>query len=344
MFCPPGGFYIDPYTGVDKALITHAHSDHARWGSRQYLAHPDTVAIMKLRLGSSNNYQSIQYGEVLSINRVNVSFHPAGHILGSAQIRVEYKGEVWVAGGDYKLTDDGISQPFETVKCHTFITESTFGLPIYNWQPQAEIFDDIHDWWKRNAANGITSVLLGYSLGKAQRIIYNLNPEIGPIFLHGSIYNVNEALREACPVIPVYPKVDTAAKKDQFRNALIIAPPSAAGSPWLKRFYPYRLGVCSGWMALRGAKRRQAADKGFILSDHADWEELNTAVKETGCEHVITTHGYTEVFAEWLKDTGLSAEAKSTRFIGETNSQEEVVADDEYLQTDTAGEPGDIAL
>ncbi|MDZ4839240.1 MAG: ligase-associated DNA damage response exonuclease [Bacteroidota bacterium] len=326
MYCSVGQFYIDPYKGVDKAIISHGHGDHARYGSKHYLAHPDTVAIMNVRLGKVNNYQGLEYGEEININGVKISLHPAGHIIGSSQVRLEYQGEVWVFGGDYKTQDDGISQAFVPVPCHTFISECTFGLPIYNWKPQAEIFEDIHNWWLNNQQRGLASVILAYSLGKAQRIIHNLDLNTGPVYTHGSIYQLNKALREVGQNIPELPKVDLSIKnKGLYRNALIIAPPSSAGSPWLKRFSPFSLGVCSGWMALRGSKRRQAADKGFVLSDHADWVGLNSAIAATGCERVIATHGYTQIFAAWLREKGYDAFAQKTLFEDEEQSKEEVL-------------------
>jgi putative mRNA 3-end processing factor len=317
MYCAPGDFYIDPWRPVEKALITHAHGDHARFGHQTYLSHHDSIPIMKARLGF-NLYDGMSYGETRVINGVKVSFHPAGHIIGSAQIRLEYKGEVWVASGDYKTEFDGISPAFEPVKCHTFITESTFGLPIYNWSTQASIFEDINGWWQHNKERGIASIILAYSLGKAQRILHNVDRGIGPVFLHGAIYNMNNALIEHGIPLQKCAKVDASMKKELFRNALIIAPPSAAGSSWLKRFNPYSLGVASGWMAVRGARRWQSADKGFALSDHADWTGLNEAIKATGAERVIVTHGFTATFSKWLCEQGYDSRTVETQFVGET--------------------------
>ncbi|MGZ5281397.1 MAG: ligase-associated DNA damage response exonuclease [Bacteroidia bacterium] len=327
LYCAPGDFYIDPWKPVKRALITHAHGDHARWGHRYYLSHHDSIPIMQVRLGN-NNYDGVEFGETRDVNGVKVSFHPAGHIIGSAQIRLEYKGEIWVASGDYKTESDGFSPDFEPVKCHAFITESTFGLPIYNWQPQENIFNDINIWWKSNQERGMATVLCGYSLGKAQRILMNLDRSIGDIYLHGSIYNLHKALIEKGIQIPYYPKVDVTSKRDIYHKAMIIAPPSATGSAWLKRFTPYSLGVASGWMALRGAKRRKAADKGFILSDHADWNGLNWAVEATGAERVFVTHGYTSQFSAWLRGKGLDAKPVETLFedgTDELNEGEHIV-------------------
>jgi putative mRNA 3-end processing factor len=327
-YCPQGDFYIDPWRPVKNALITHAHSDHARYGHKYYLSHHDSIPVMQLRLGN-NHYEGVDFGEVRNINGVNVSFHPAGHIIGSAQIRLEYKGEVWVASGDYKIENDGLSPAFEPVKCHTFITESTFGLPIYQWNSQQQLFDEINGWWRHNQERDIASVLCAYSLGKAQRILYNLDQSIGPIYLHGTIFNMNKALVNAGMPIPDVPRADTGLKKDAFRKAMIIAPPSAAGSAWLRRFTPVSLGVASGWMAIRGTKRRRAADKGFALSDHADWQGLNDAVKVTGAERIYVTHGYSSQFSRWLCDLGYDAKPVETMFEGESA---------EILETDQAEE------
>ncbi len=317
MYCEPGGFYIDPWRPVERALITHAHSDHSRYGHKYYLSHHDSIPIMKARLGP-NLFEGLEYGEYRMINGVKVSFHPAGHIIGSAQIRLEHKGEVWVASGDYKTEDDGISPVFEPVKCDTFITESTFGLPVYNWSPQKAIFEDMNQWWQHNKERGIVSVILAYSLGKAQRILFNVDQNIGPIYLHGAIENMNNAVIEAGYKLPFSKKVEPGMKKDVFKGALIIAPPSAAGSAWLKKFNPYSLGVASGWMAVRGGRSWQSADKGFALSDHADWQGLNWAIKATGAERVIVTHGYTDVFSKWLCEKGYDARTVKTQFTGDS--------------------------
>jgi len=327
MYCGPGDFYIDPWRPVERALITHGHADHSRFGHKYYLSQQDTIPIMRARLGF-NLYEGVGYGEIRMINGVKVSFHPAGHIIGSAQIRVEYKGEVWVASGDYKTEDDGISPAFEPVRCDTFITESTFGLPVYNWNSQKAIFEDMNQWWQHNKERGIASVILAYSLGKAQRILFNIDHNIGPIYLHGAIENMNNAIIEAGYKLPFCQKVDMGMKKD-FKHALIIAPPSAAGSSWLKKFNPYSLGVASGWMAVRGGRSWQSADKGFALSDHADWQGLNWAIKLTGAERIIVTHGYTDVFSKWLCEKGYDARTVKTEFTGESPGSN--VVDDESI-------------
>lgn len=314
IYCPAGDFYIDPWKGVHRAVITHGHSDHARWGSNQYLAHHLSEPILRMRLGNDIALQTVAYGEAVSINGVKVSLHPAGHIVGSAQVRVEYNGEVWVFSGDYKTENDGLSTPFEPIRCHTFITECTFGLPVYHWKSQQEIFSDIHRWWQTNAENGKASVLIAYSLGKAQRLAANLDLDIGPVFCHGATYNVNERLRPYVPELPELPLVTAQIPRTDYRKALILAPQSAIGTPWLKRFEPYSLGIASGWCQLRGTVRRRNADRGFALSDHADWNGLLASIKATGAEQVFVTHGYTSVFARFLAEIGYQAAEVKTEY------------------------------
>lgn len=330
IFCEPAGIYIDPWKPVDKAVITHAHSDHARWGSNHYLAHHQSVPVLKYRLGNDISIQGLNYGEILNINRVKLSLHPAGHIIGSAQVRLEYNGEVWVVSGDYKLQDDGISTPYESLKCNHFITESTFGLPIYNFPIPLEIASDINNWWCKNKKEGRNSIIIGYALGKAQRIIKQLDPSIGKIFTHGAVANLNDVLSVFDLGLPQTQPANRAEKKT-LNGDIIVAPPSAIGTSWLKRFEPFSLGICSGWMQLRGARRRRGADRGFILSDHADWNQLNTAIKETGAENVYVTHGYKSIYAKWLREEyKLNAVEVDTLYEGENIEEvktEELVLD-----------------
>ncbi|HSH64353.1 MAG TPA: ligase-associated DNA damage response exonuclease [Bacteroidia bacterium] len=317
IFCETAGVYIDPWKPVDKAIITHAHSDHARWGNKQYLAHEQSIPVLKYRLGANIVAQGVQYEEEVWMNGVKISLHPAGHIIGSAQVRLEYKGEVWVVSGDYKLQHDGISLPYESIRCHHFITESTFGLPVYHFPSSEEVSADINKWWSTNKKNGKNSVIIGYALGKAQRIIRELNPAIGNIYTHGAIANLNEVLACYDLGLPFNQRVTEDTKK-KLNGDIIVAPPSAIGSPWLKRFEPYSLGICSGWMQLRGARRRRGADRGFVLSDHADWNQLNKAVKDTGAENIYVTHGYKSVYAKWLREEyKLNAVEVDTLYEGE---------------------------
>jgi putative mRNA 3-end processing factor len=323
IYCEHAGVYLDPWKPVDKAIITHGHSDHAYAGHHHYLCTSGAMPVIKHRLFLQDNIQTLEYGEVLQINGVGFSFHPAGHIPGSAQIRVEYKGEVWVFSGDYKLQDDGISAPFEPIQCDVFITESTFGLPVYKWKSQQEVFDDINQWWLKNQSEGKASVITGYTLGKSQRILKNVDPSIGKIFTHGAVHSINQVMKAQGINLPDAPLVSNETSKEDLKGALIICPPSAVGSPWVRRFLPYSLGVASGWMKLRGTRRRRGADRGFVLSDHADWNDLNLAIRETGAQKVYVTHGYSEIFAHWLNTNGIEAHEVKTKYEGELGEMAE---------------------
>ena len=316
LYCAAGNFYIDPWKPVDKAIITHAHSDHARWGSKNYLCHTASLPLLKLRLGDINA-EAIAWNETIHINGVKISLHPAGHIIGSSQIRIEDKNEVWVVSGDYKTEDDGISGLFEPVKGNVFISESTFGLPIYKWKSQQQIFNDIREWIVANQEAGKTSVLIAYSLGKAQRVMQCIREMNVKIFLHGAVWNVHQTLLNAGYELPHAERVNPDTPKENFKGNVAIAPPSADGTPWMKRFSPYSVGVCSGWMQVRGNVRRRNADAGFALSDHADWRGLLNAVKETGAEKVFVTHGFQAAFSRYLNDNGIQAAEVKTEYGGE---------------------------
>ncbi|HKX54046.1 MAG TPA: ligase-associated DNA damage response exonuclease [Nitrosospira sp.] len=313
LLCVPGQFYIDPWQPVERAVITHAHSDHARPGHAHYLAALPGANILKIRLGDIR-LDTLAYGERITHNGVTISFHPAGHVLGSAQVRLEYKGEVWVLSGDYKLQPDGTCDVFESVACDTFVTESTFGLPIYRWKAVDIIFEDINHWWRRNAAEGRASLLYCYSFGKAQRILKGIDSTIGPIVCHGATETLNRIYRASGVSLPDTVSVSDVNSKNGFRDALIIAPPSAARSPWTRRFGDYSDAFASGWMLLRGARRRRGVDRGFVLSDHADWPGLMEAITSTGARRVIVTHGHVDVMVRWLRERGLQASAFDTAY------------------------------
>ncbi len=323
LYCSQADIYIDPWRPVDKAVITHAHADHARWGMKKYLAHQQSKNIMKHRLGADISLQTLAYGETISINGVKVSLHPAGHIPGSSQVRLSYQGKVAVITGDYKTEHDGLSLGFEPLSCHLFVSECTFGLPIYKWEPQHMVMDKINRWWAKNTEAGRCSVLFTYALGKAQRIHCHLDLSTGPVYLHGAVWNTHQALSSDGVKLPEAVKVTQDIPKSTFKQALVIAPPSAAGTPWMRKFSPYRTAICSGWMQVRGARRRRAADAGFVVSDHADWPGLNEAILSTGAEEVFLTHGYTDVFAKHLIEQGVNAKILETLFTGETADGEE---------------------
>lgn len=326
--CPPGKFYIDPWKPVDRAVITHAHSDHAYFGHKYYLCHHFTKPLLQLRLGD-NHYESIGWNEPVNMNGVKVSLHPAGHIIGSSQVRVEYQGEVWVVSGDYKTENDGLSGQFEPVRCNTFITESTFGLPIYRWKPQEEIYNSIRGWIRENQVLGKTSVLIAYSLGKAQRILQAAKDVTSEIFVHGAIWNTQEALKQAGWELPPVQRIYPDTPKDVLRGAVVIAPPSADASPWMKRFTPYAVGVCSGWMQVRGNVRRRNVDAGFALSDHADWDGLLASVKATGAEKVFVTHGFQSAFSRYLNEMGIEAAEVKTEYGDEEVTEAVNLADEQ---------------
>lgn len=313
LYCPAGDFYIDPWEPANKAVITHAHSDHARWGSQHYLCHSFSKPLLQLRLGE-HLYQTVEWNEPVYLHGVKVSLHPAGHIIGSSQVRVEKNSEVWVISGDYKCEDDGLSGAFEVLPCDVFVTESTFGLPIYRWKPQQEIFTEIQNWILANKADGKVSVLMAYSLGKAQRLLTSIAETGLPIFLHGAVYNVHMALVNAGWHLPVVQRVNPALPKEHYRGGVVIAPGSADGTPWMKRFAPYAVGICSGWMQVRGNTRRRNADAGFALSDHADWNGLLQAVKDTGASKVYVTHGFQAAFSRYLNELGIEAAEIKTEY------------------------------
>lgn len=318
LYCAVGDFYIDPWQPVTRAVITHAHADHARPGSKRYLTTPTGAELLRLRVGPVPRILAQPFGEAIDLNGVQLSLHPAGHLLGSAQVRVEYRGEVWVVSGDYKTEADVTCEPFELVPCHTFITESTFGLPIYRWRPQEQIFGEINQWWRQNQDQGRTSILFGYALGKAQRLLAGVDGTTGPILIHGAVHRFVELYRRAGISLPQthYATNETALLRRG--QALVIAPPSAAASPgWLRKFGPSSLAFASGWMQIRGARRRRAVDRGFVLSDHADWDGLLNTIRATGAHRIGVTHGYTGTLVRYLNEQGYEAFVMPTRFEGE---------------------------
>jgi len=316
LYCPPADVYIDPWRPVPRALITHAHADHARPGHGGCIAAAEGLPVLRARLGASP-VTGLRWGERLRIGEATVSLHPAGHILGAAQIRIEHRGEVWVVSGDYRVEADSTCTAFEPVRCHTFITESTFGLPVYRWRPQRELMAAIDAWWAANAARGRASVIYAYALGKAQRILAGVDRSIGPLVCHASVETLNRAYREAGVALPATRLVSEIGDRAELGRALVIAPPSAASPGWLRRFPDPGDAFASGWMALRGARRRRAVDRGFVLSDHADWPGLCQAIAATGASRVIVTHGQVAPMVRWLGECGLQAQAFETEFAGE---------------------------
>ena len=332
LYCEAGDFHIDPWQPVARAVITHAHSDHASRGHEHYLVSRVGLEVARRRVGQAE-MQTVEYGEVIVVNGVRVSLHPAGHVLGSAQVRLEHRGEVWVVSGDYKLQADPTCAPFEPVRCHTFITESTFGLPIYRWDAPAELFAQMSAWWRANQAAGRASVVYAYALGKAQRVIASVDAQIGPIYTHGAVEALNDAYRASGVELPRTRRVAQLPRGHDFGDALIVAPPSAQGTPWLRRFGDYADAFASGWMQIRGVRRRRAVDRGFPLSDHADWPGLLQAIDASGAQRVLVTHGYSDPLVRWLGGKGIEAQASATRFAGEQGSAETDPAPDEQGET-----------
>lgn len=321
LYCPQGDFYIDPSRVVERAVITHAHSDHARKGHKYYLSSNKGSSLLKSRLGDSINLETLEYGNTICINGVTLSLHPAGHILGSSQVRIEYQGYVAVVSGDYKIEKDLTCDEFEVVKCHTFVTESTFALPVFRWCSQSDLFTDINRWWNENKEEGSVSVIFGYSLGKAQRILSGLDPETGPIAVLDTIKDINKCYIEKGIKLPsVYDVRDQAFRNS--RGKMIVAPPNYIGSNWLKRFGSISCAFASGWMQLRKSGMARGITKGFALSDHADWTDINKIVDATGAEEIWISHGYKETLARWLQEKGKRTFIISERQIKETDEPE----------------------
>lgn len=319
LYCRAGDFYIDPWRPVARAVITHGHSDHARAGMGEYHVAAPGLPILLWRLGRQV-YHPHAYREPFTLGAARVSLHPAGHVLGSAQVRIEAGGEVWVAAGDYKRQPDPTCAPFEVVPCDVFITEATFGLPIYRWPETAAVVRDILEWRDECAANGEAAILYCYSLGKAQRLLAELAAQDDEaVWLHGAMDpGVDIYRRAGFPLIDTR-RVADAEKGESFAGRLVLAPPSAAGSPWLRRFRRAQQGFASGWMRIRGNRRRRNYDRGFVISDHADWPDLLRTVRETGARRVIATHGDTHALVRMLRETGVDAGAFPTEFGGEDN-------------------------
>jgi putative mRNA 3-end processing factor len=302
-----GGLHIDPRGPVQRAVITHAHADHTCKGSRHYLAAREGSHILRTRLGNDATIQFLEYGESVDIDGCRLSLHPAGHILGSAQVRIEHRGHVTVFSGDYKIQPDPTCTPFELLRCNRFITESTFGLPVYRWDDPARVFEDIRAWWRSNQDAGRASVMFAYVLGKAQRILMGLDPSMGPVFTHGAVEEMNRRYRMSGVGLPISLPVEKAAKKSDFVRAFILAPPSARGTSWMSQLGECSTALASGWMRIRAAQRRRGVDRGFVLSDHADWPGLMDTIQATGAEEVWVTHGYVGPVVGMLREKGIDA-------------------------------------
>lgn len=341
LFCEPGGFFIDPWEPVERAVVTHAHSDHARPGCASYLCAAPGELVLRRRI-PDGVIETLPYGSAITIGDARVSFHPAGHILGSAQIRVEHRGEVWVVSGDYKRAADPTCAPFEPIGCHTFITEATFALPIYTWDPADAIVDDIRSWWRANREDDRPSVLFCYVLGKAQRILAGLRDHTdAPIHLHGAMAGLTDAYRDAGVVMAPADRITEGMRGKALARSLVLAPLSARGTPWMKRLPNASVAFASGLMRVRGVRRQRAFDRGFVLSDHADWPALLATIADTGATRVLVTHGWSDALARFLaEERGLETGTIRTAFEGETGELTEA-ATEQGLEASTGTEdPG----
>jgi putative mRNA 3-end processing factor len=320
LYCAPGGFHVDPWDQADVAVLTHAHSDHARPGSRSYVCAEPSVPFVRKRLGPEVPIRGVPYGESFTLGSAQVSLHPAGHVLGSAQVRIEAEGQVWVISGDYKRVPDPTCVPFTVVRGDVFVTEATFGLPIYRWDEPVGVVAEILEWWDRNRAAGVASVLFCYAMGKAQRILAELAAFTDrPVLVHGAVEGITELYRQKGVVmLPTVPVAEQPAKRS-YAGELILAPLSASGSTWMRRFGAYETAFASGWMRVRGTRRRKGYDRGFVLSDHADWPALLRTVEETGARRVLMTHGYADELARYLRERGQDTGVLATGYEGEAD-------------------------
>ena len=328
LYCPAGDFYVDPWRRVAKAVITHGHGDHARPGMGHYWTERNGLPILRKRLGRYAPLDGVDYGEPIQFGPVTVSLHPAGHILGSAQVRIEHAGRVWVVSGDFKRDPDPTCRAFEVVPCDTFVTEATFANPVYRWPDTSAVAGEIRAWWQECRAEGRPAVLFSYALGKAQRILAELIPWVDPgeeVLLHGAMIDLVQIYRDAgIAMMPTRPVSELSAKAD-FAGQLVLAPPSAAGSKWLRRFKGASTGFASGWMLIRGNRRRRGYDRGFVVSDHADWPSLVRTVEECGASEVLATHGDTEVLVRHLREAGIKARPLKTPY-GPEHEEEDASA------------------
>ncbi|EMI52250.1 ligase-associated DNA damage response exonuclease [Rhodopirellula sallentina] len=328
LYCPVGDFYVDPRVAVNRAVVTHAHTDHARWGCRHYLAASPSEHLLRMRMNDDAEFEFMPYGESVTVGGVDVSFHPAGHMLGSAQVRLEYRGEVVVVTGDYKLGADPTCESWQPIPCHLLVTESTFGLPVYRWEPDEVTSGQINQWWRESRDAGLCCVLYGYAVGKSQRLLAGLDPSIGTIYTHGAVEKGNEAYRRTGVKLPETVFVGDLDRKHNFTGGMVVAVPSANGTPWLRRFGKVSTAMASGWMAVRGARRRRAVDRGFIVSDHVDWPSLLEAVRSCDPDTVWVTHGYTAAVARYLQENGRDAVAIDSRSRSESDEDRSQDSDD----------------
>lgn len=327
LYCPAGDFWIDPWRPVDRAVISHAHADHLRPGSGAYLLARPGLGLAQARLPADAQIEALDYGETTLRNGVRVSLHPAGHVLGSAQVRVEHRGEVWVVSGDYKLDPDPTCAAFEPQRCHTFISECTFGLPIYRWPPAATVAAELAALRRQAAAAGLPLLLGAYALGKAQRLLALLGDSPGAIALHGAVDRLTTVYRAAGVRLPETQPVAALPRRHDWGGTLVLAPPAALNGAWARRFGAAPRVLASGWMSVRGARRRRGVDAGLVLSDHADWPGLLQAIDATGAQRILLTHGQTAPLVRVLRERGLAAGTLATEYGDEEGSDEALTAE-----------------
>jgi putative mRNA 3-end processing factor len=324
LYCVPAQAWIDPWRPVPRALLTHAHADHARPGCGAYWASAPSEGVLRARLGANLPLTSLAYGAPLTLGGARITFHGAGHVLGSAQILIEAAGERWLISGDYKRDPDPSCAPFTPVQADVFISEATFALPIYRWAPTSQVAQAIRDWWQ--GAPSVPSVLFCYAFGKAQRLLAELHA-LGcreEVLLHGAMQGLMEPYRaEGIAMVPTQP-VSALPRGDSLAGRLILAPPSAQRTPWMRRFPLAQTAFASGWMAVRGVRRRRGFGRGFVLSDHADWPSLVRTIVETGAQRVYLTHGHGEALARYLQEVeGIDAHPLRSAEPGAWSREEE---------------------
>lgn len=319
LYCEAGGFYVDPLKRVDVALITHAHSDHARRGSKKYYCAAPSARLLAHRLGVDASIVGIPYRKKMQFGEVSVSFHSAGHILGSAQIRIEQGSKVWVVSGDYKRQYDLTCEPFEVIPCDTFITEATFGHPKYQWDERSNTAQEILDWWDENRAAGRNSLLFAYALGKAQRVLAELATLTD---LRALVYGETAALTdcyraEGVKMIPTE-RLES-FKGETIHGELIVAPHSISSTPWIRKLANPATAFASGWMRTGAFGFGSRYDRGFVLSDHADWPALLKTINETRAKRVYILHNADGPLTRHLRKLGINASAMTPENLERVN-------------------------
>ena len=301
LYCESANIWIDPYKPVEKAIITHAHSDHFTNGCREYICSIETGLLLKKRFGNNINLKTVEYDKKFLINGINFSLHPSGHILGSSQIKIMTDSETWLITSDFKRQKDKTCKSYERLKTDFLICESTFGLPIFNWESTNKIIDKITKWV--NQSEDSTSILFCYSLGKAQRLLSELNSQnFKNIYVHKSINNINTIYKNLGIELEEAKIFDNNLEINNLKDCLLLLPPSLNNQNFLKKFKRFQTGFASGWMSIRALKKRSGFDKGFTISDHADWNGLIKTIKESEAKRVFLNHGDGESLANFLRD------------------------------------------